>query len=81
MKNTILFAIDHETQETIVSTSKKGSNKVDFEEKINRIDNELLFEAVAILTKITNTPGFDVNVFKAMDKVCELIYQKHTANR
>ena len=77
MKRTILFAIDLITEETIVSESQKGSNKVIFIERIHRSKNELLFDAVAILTRITNSPNFDIAIFKAMDKVCEMIYNKH----
>jgi hypothetical protein len=77
MKKTLLFAIDIETEETIVSESEKGSNKVSFIERIPRKNNELLFDAVATLTRITNLSNFDLPIFKAMDKVCQLIYNKH----
>ena len=77
MKKTVLFAIDLITEETIVSESQKGSNKVIFIERIHRSKNELLFDAVATLTRITNSPNFDIAIFKAMDKVCEMIYNKH----
>jgi hypothetical protein len=77
MKKTILFAIDLKTQETLISESEKGSNKVNFIERIQRNKNELLFDAVVTLTKITNSTDFDVALFKAMDKVCQLIYNKH----
>jgi hypothetical protein len=81
MKKTILFAIDLNAEETIVSESEKASNKVNFIERIHRNKNELLFDAVATLTRITNSPNFDVAVFKAMDKVCQLIYNKHIENK
>ena len=77
MKKTILFATDFNTEETIVSESQKGSNKVNFIERIHRTENELLFDAVATLTKITKSPNFDIAIFKAMDKVCQMIYNKH----
>ena len=77
MKKTNLFAIDLITEETIVSESQKGSNKVNFIERIHRNKNELLFEAVVTLTRITNSPNFDIAIFKAMDKVCQMIYNKH----
>lgn len=81
MKKTILFAVDFETEETIVSESQKGSNKVNFIERIPRNKNELLFNAVVTLTSITNSPNFDISIFKAMDKVCELIYNKQIENK
>jgi hypothetical protein len=81
MKKTILFAVDFETEETIVSESQKGSNKVNFIERIPRNKNELLFNAVVTLTSITNSPNFDISIFKAMDKVCELIYNKQNENK
>ena len=37
---------------------------------------KLLFDAVALLTEITHSPDFDVEIFKSMDKVCQLIYAK-----
>jgi len=81
MKNTILFAIDIKTEETLVSESEKGSNKVNFIERIRRNENELLFDAVATLTKITNSTNFNVAIFKAMDKVCQMIYIQHSENK
>ena len=77
MKKTILFAIDLKTEETLVSASEKGSNKVTFLERIRRNENELLFDAVVTLTRITNSTQLDIALFKAMDKVCQLIYLKH----
>ena len=77
MKKTILFAIDLNTEETLVSESEKGNNKVNFIERISRNENELLFDAVITLTKITNSTNFDIAIFNAMDKVCQLIYIKY----
>jgi hypothetical protein len=77
MKKTILFAIDFNTEETLVSESEKGNNKVNFIERISRNENELLFDAVITLTKITNSTNFDIAIFNAMDKVCQLIYNKY----
>ena len=77
MKKTILFAIDLNTEETLVSESEKGNNKVNFIERISRNENELLFDAVITLTKITNSTNFDIAIFNAMDKVCQLIYNKY----
>jgi hypothetical protein len=73
----ILFAIDPSAEATIVSASQKGSNKIDFIERINRNDNEVLFNAVVTLTCITKAANFDIKIFKAMDKVCQLIYSKY----
>jgi hypothetical protein len=81
MKKTILFAIDLKTEETLVSESEKGSNKVNFIERIRRNENELLFDAVVTLTRITNSSNLDVAIFKAMDKVCQMIYLKHIENK
>jgi hypothetical protein len=72
-----LFAIDPKTEETIVSASQPGSNKIDFIERISGKENGVLFNAVVTLTSITNAPDFDIKIFKAMDKVCQLIYSKH----
>jgi hypothetical protein len=77
MKKTILFAIDLNTEETLVSESEKGNNKVNFIERISRNEDELLFDAVVTLTKITNPNNFDITIFNAMDKVCQLIYNKY----
>lgn len=77
MSKGVLFAIDLKTEEIIVSESPKGSNKINFIERIARKDNELLYMAVVTLTSITVAPDFDMAVFKAMDKVCQLMYGKH----
>lgn len=80
MNNNTLFAIDINTEEIIVSDSPKGSNKVNFIERIGRKDNDILFNAVVTLTSITNASNFDISTFKAMDKVCQMIYNKHKGN-
>ncbi len=77
MNKDVLFAIDVIAQEVIVSNSPKGSNKVNFIERISYNDNEILYNAVVTLTSITKSSNFDVSVFKAMDKVCQLLYIKH----
>lgn len=73
----ILFAIDSNTEETIVSASQKGSNKINFIERVKRSDNEVLFNAVVTLASITNAANFDIKIFNAMDKVCQLSYSKY----
>lgn len=77
MKNTLLFATDTKTEETIVSESQKGSHTVNFIERISRKENDILYNAVLTLNSITTAPDIDTSLFKAMDKVCQLIYQKH----
>lgn len=78
MNKNILFAIDKNTDEIIVSESPKGSNKINFIERIKRQDNDLLYLAVSTLINISNASNFDVTIFKAMDKVCQMIYNKHS---
>ena len=73
----LLFAIDKNTEEILVSASQKGSNKIDFIERIPRLENEILYNAVVTLTSITTAPNLDVAIFKAMDKVCQAIYNKY----
>jgi hypothetical protein len=77
MNKNLLFAIDTNTQEVIVSDSPKGSNKINFIERIGLNDNEILYNAVITLTSITKSPNFDIVIFKAMDKVCQMLYNKH----
>ena len=77
MNQTILFAIDFNTEEILVSSSEKGTKKVNFIERIHRKENELLFNAVVTLTSTTTSHDFDLAIFKAMDKVCQMIYGKH----
>jgi hypothetical protein len=74
----ILFALDINTEEIIVSESPKGSNKINLVERIGRKDNIILYNAVVTLTSITNDSNLDVKLFSAMDKVCQLIYTKFT---
>lgn len=75
----MLFAIDAKTEEIIVSDSPKGSNKINFIERIKRQDNDVLYNAVVVLTGITKAQNFNVTIFKAMDKVCQMIYDQHKA--
>ena len=76
MNNNLLFAIDKNTEEVIVSDSTKGSNKINFIESINSQENEILYHAVETLTSISKSANFDTTIFKAMDKVCQMIYNK-----
>jgi hypothetical protein len=73
----ILFAIDTNTEEVIVSDSPKGSNKINFIERIGRQDNSNLYKAVELLTNISSASNLDTSIFKAVDKVCQMIYKKH----
>ena len=75
----MLFAIDAKTEEIIVSDSPKGSNKINFIERIKRQDNDVLYNAVETLTGIAKTPNINATIFKAMDKVCQMIYDQHKA--
>ena len=77
MNKNILFALDTNTEEVIVSDSPKGSNKINFIERIGRQDNVILYNAVVTLTSLTNASNFDTALFKAMDKVCQMTYDKH----
>ena len=73
----MLFAIDKNTEEVIVSDSPKGSNKVNFIERIGRQDNVNLLKAVEILTNLSSDANLDISIFKAVDKMCQMIYKKH----
>lgn len=69
-----LFAIDEQTQEVIVSESPKGSIQIHQVERIWRQNNEVLYLAVSTLCALAQAPDLDEKIFKAMDKVCQLIY-------
>jgi hypothetical protein len=71
-----LFAIDANKEEVIVSESPKGSKIIHFVERISRSENALLYSTVNTLTAITQSADFDPSIFKAMDKVCQMIYTK-----
>jgi hypothetical protein len=77
MNKNYLFAIDEQTNEVIISESPKGSMKINFIERVGKKENEILFKAVLTLTLITKEANFNANLFKAMDKVCQLIYTLH----
>jgi recombinational DNA repair protein (RecF pathway) len=81
MKKTMLFAIDPQTEEIIVSESEKGSNKIKLIERIERNKNELLYDTVGILTQLSNSADLDIAIFKAIDKVCQMVYDKHVENK
>ncbi len=81
MNKNFLFAIDEQTKEVIISESPKGSNKINFIERIDQKENDIFYNAVLTLTAITKDPNFDATLFRAMDKVCQLIYTKHLAKK
>ncbi|MEX0635346.1 MAG: hypothetical protein WD135_01155 [Ferruginibacter sp.] len=77
MNKNLLFAVDTNTEEVIVSDSPKGGNKVNFIERIGRSENEMLYNAVVNLTSITKAPDFDAASFKKKEKDCQILYDKH----
>jgi outer membrane lipoprotein-sorting protein len=77
MNRNFLFAIDTASEEVIVSESPKGTNKINFVERIKRKDNDDLYKAVITLSEITKAANFNTSDFKAMDKVCQMMYKKH----
>tara|TARA_B100001142_G_C14181991_1_gene596533 strand:- start:657 stop:905 length:249 start_codon:yes stop_codon:yes gene_type:complete len=77
MNRNLLFAIDVNMQEVIVSESSKESNKINFIERIKQSDNNMFFNAVITLTSITKSSSFDARMFKSMDKVCQMMYYKY----
>lgn len=72
-----LFSVDPKTEEVTVSESPKGSNQINFIERISREQNEVLYNSVVTLTSITKSTDFNLPVFKSMDKVCQLVYSNH----
>ena len=50
-------------------------------ERVSRLDNEILYNSVITLTSITKNPDCDLAIFKAMDKVCQLIYDNYKSNK
>ena len=81
MSKSLLFAIDIQTQEVIVSGSSKGSNKVNFIERIVQSDNVMFYNAVQTLTSISKSSNFDMDIFESMDKVCQMMYRKHKESK
>lgn len=79
--STRLFAIDQQTDELIVSESPKGSTKIEFIERLKRTENETLYNAVLTLTGIASAPKLNASAFKAMDKVCQLLYDAYCEDR
>ena len=77
MKKTILFAIDGTSKEVIVSESQKGSTSITFIERIPADKNELLYDAVKLLTKASREPKVNMEWFQLINQVCQLIYQQH----
>ena len=77
MNKVFLFAIDINTDEVIVSDSSKGTNKIKFIERIKRSDNDTIYNAVQTLTSIAKSSNFDAAIFKSMDTVCQMMYNKY----
>ena len=71
---TLLFAVDTKTQETIISQSIKGSNKIIQIDKIKQSDNNELYKAALTLKEISKAPNFNINDFKAADKLCQKLF-------
>ena len=72
MSKSLLFAIDNKKQEVIISNSEQGTKKINSIERINKQDNDILFNAVSVLTSITKSIHFDIKVFKEMQKIWEV---------
>ena len=59
----------------------QGSNKINFIERIVQSDNVMFYNAVQTLTSISKSSNFDMAIFKEMDKVCQMMYLKHTESK
>lgn len=79
MQQTLLFAIDPNTGETLVSASSKGSNRIQLLERIAREAHPVLNDAVLTLTGLARSPDLDPAIFRAMSKVCQMLYRQHSA--
>ena len=77
MSKGFLFAIDKDTEEVIVSNSTKGSNKVNLVTRVKKQECTALYHAVQTLAAVAAASPFDATIFKAMDKVCQLIYTNY----
>ena len=77
MNRVLLFAIDYKKNEVIVSESCKENNKINFIERIKKNDNNVFFNTVVELTNITKVPSLDIEIFKSVDRECQMIYHKH----
>jgi ribosomal protein L7Ae-like RNA K-turn-binding protein len=73
----LLFAIHPTAEAVMISESLKGSNQITFLEQIARRENETFYLAVETLTSLSRSPDLDVKIFKAMDKVCQMMYEQH----
>jgi hypothetical protein len=81
MTSNFLFALETNSEEVLVSESPKGSNQVNFIERVGRKENEILYNAVVTLTHVTQAADFDAALFKAMDKVCQMAYNQHISSK
>lgn len=77
MNETMLFSIDVKTDEVLVSSSEKGSNNIKFIERIRKNENVVLYNSVVTLTSIVNETNIDTKLFKSMDKVCLMVYNRY----
>ena len=77
MKKTLLFAVDANKEETIVSESAKGSYQIQPVERITRLAAPLLYQAVALLGQMAKDANLDAKVFSSMDKVCQMLYAQY----
>lgn len=77
----MLFAIDKNLEEIIVSDSRKNSNKINFIDRIKGKDNPDLYLAVDLLTNLSKASNFDNSIFKAVDKVCQMLYNRHMESK
>ena len=75
MNNNILFALDAQAQEVIVSESPKGSNKVNCIERIRKNENEALYHATLTLTLIAQAPNLDTALLKQWIKYVKCCMQ------
>lgn len=72
-----LFAIDEKNNEVVISESQKGSKKIIFKERISQKENVTLYNAVMTLTAMSRNDNLDLRLFKAMDKICQELYNKY----
>ena len=72
----LLFAIDPETEEVVISSSNNGSNDISSISRVSQDQNPELHAKVSELDKLVHSGDFSAKKFKDIHKQCADLWKR-----
>lgn len=73
----LLFALDPETKEAVISSSKNGSNDITSISRVSQDQNPELHAKISELDRLVHSGDFSAQKFKNIHKQCQKLWTLH----